>query len=91
MRIESYRVRKNSGGRGAHRGGDGIVREFRFLTGPAEVTILFRIAPALRGAYMDLAGGEAGESPVGIRCFDAGGNRRRFPPRLGSKLLLTMC
>ncbi len=39
LRIESYRVRKNSGGVGKHRGGDGIVREFRFLTG-AEVTLL---------------------------------------------------
>src|SRR6266853_1083865 len=39
LRIESYRIRKNSGGEGLHRGGDGIVREFRFLV-PAEVTIL---------------------------------------------------
>jgi N-methylhydantoinase B len=39
LRIESYRVRKNSGGEGKHRGGDGIVREFRFLAG-AEVTLL---------------------------------------------------
>ena len=56
VRIESYRVRKNSGGRGAHRGGDGIVREFRFLT-PAEVTILSD--RRVRGAY-GLQGGEAG-------------------------------
>ena len=39
VRIESYRVRRGSGGAGKHRGGDGIVREFRFLT-PAEVTLL---------------------------------------------------
>jgi N-methylhydantoinase B len=39
LRIESYRVRKGSGGAGAHRGGDGIIREFRFLE-PAEVTLL---------------------------------------------------
>ena len=56
VRIESYRVRKNSGGRGKHRGGDGIVREFRFLT-PAEVTILSD--RRVRGAY-GLSGGEAG-------------------------------
>ena len=49
VRIESYRVRKNSGGRGAQRGGDGIVREFRFLTAPAEVTILSD--RRVRGAY----------------------------------------
>ncbi len=39
VRVESYRVRRGSGGSGKHPGGDGIVRELRFLT-PAEVTIL---------------------------------------------------
>ncbi len=57
LRIESYRVRKNSGGRGRHHGGDGIVREFRFLA-PAEVTILSD--RRVRGPY-GLAGGEAGK------------------------------
>jgi N-methylhydantoinase B/oxoprolinase/acetone carboxylase alpha subunit len=58
LRIESYRVRANSGGRGLHRGGDGIVREFRFLA-PAEVTILSD--RRLRGPY-GLAGGEPGKT-----------------------------
>jgi len=57
LRIESYRVRTRSGGQGKHRGGDGIVREFRFLA-PAEVTILSD--RRVRGAY-GLAGGEAGK------------------------------
>lgn len=57
MRIESYRVRKNSGGAGSHRGGDGIVRELRFLV-PAEVTILSD--RRTRGAY-GLAGGKSGK------------------------------
>ena len=39
LRIAGYRVRRGSGGAGAHRGGDGIVREFEFLA-PAEVTLL---------------------------------------------------
>jgi N-methylhydantoinase B len=39
LRVEAYRVRKGSGGQGKHRGGDGIVRQFRFLAG-AEVTLL---------------------------------------------------
>ncbi len=39
LRIRAYRVRRGSGGRGRHRGGDGIVREFEFLV-PAQVTIL---------------------------------------------------
>ncbi len=56
VRVESYRVRKNSGGRGEYRGGDGIMREFRFLA-PAEVTILSD--RRVRGPY-GLQGGEAG-------------------------------
>jgi len=39
LRIEAYRVRKNSAGAGRHAGGDGIVRQFRFLAA-AEVTLL---------------------------------------------------
>jgi N-methylhydantoinase B/oxoprolinase/acetone carboxylase alpha subunit len=39
VRVERYSVRRGSGGEGLHRGGDGIVRELRFLV-PAEVTIL---------------------------------------------------
>lgn len=29
--IEEYSIRKNSGGNGLHRGGDGLIREYRFL------------------------------------------------------------
>jgi len=57
LRIESYKVRKNSGGRGAHRGGDGIVREYRFLT-TADVTLLTDRRE--RGPY-GLSGGGAGK------------------------------
>jgi N-methylhydantoinase B/oxoprolinase/acetone carboxylase alpha subunit len=39
LRIRSYRIRSRSGGAGKQRGGDGIVREYEFLT-PADVTIL---------------------------------------------------
>jgi len=57
LRIESYRVRQGSGGAGRHRGGDGIVREFRFLA-PAEVTILSD--RRAQGPY-GLAGGDRGQ------------------------------
>src|SRR6204780_2301250 len=39
LRIRAYRIRSGSGGKGKQRGGDGIVREFEFLT-RADVTIL---------------------------------------------------
>jgi N-methylhydantoinase B/oxoprolinase/acetone carboxylase alpha subunit len=57
LRIESYRVRRGSGGNGKHRGGDGIIREFRFLA-PAEVTLLSDRRD--RGPY-GLKGGSPGK------------------------------
>jgi N-methylhydantoinase B len=56
MMITAYRLRPRSGGRGRHRGGDGLMREMRFLA-DAEVTLLTerrRIAP------WGLAGGRDG-------------------------------
>ena len=37
--MNAYRIRRNSGGKGMRRGGDGLVREFEFLH-PAQATIL---------------------------------------------------
>jgi N-methylhydantoinase B len=31
IRVDAYRVRRGSGGAGAHRGGDGVVRRYRVL------------------------------------------------------------
>ncbi len=56
LRIRAYRIRSGSGGKGRHRGGDGIIREFEFLT-PAQVTIL--ADRRSRGPY-GLAGGSSG-------------------------------
>jgi N-methylhydantoinase B len=56
VRIERYSVRRGSGGAGKHAGGDGIVREFRFLA-PAEVTL---IADRRERGPWGLAGGSAG-------------------------------
>ena len=39
MRVRRYALRRGSGGEGAYRGGDGIVREVEFLA-PATVTLL---------------------------------------------------
>ena len=57
LRIRKYAIRTGSGGRGRHSGGDGIIREYEFLT-PADVTILSD--RRLRGPY-GLHGGEAGK------------------------------
>jgi N-methylhydantoinase B len=39
VRVVRYAVRRRSGGRGRHPGGDGIVREIEFLA-PAQLTLL---------------------------------------------------
>jgi N-methylhydantoinase B/oxoprolinase/acetone carboxylase alpha subunit len=56
LRIRAYRIRSGSGGKGKHRGGDGIVREYEFLT-RADVTIL---SDRREHAPYGLAGGSAG-------------------------------
>jgi len=39
LRIKQYAIRKGSGGQGLHSGGDGVIRDYEFLS-PARVTIL---------------------------------------------------
>jgi 5-oxoprolinase (ATP-hydrolysing) len=56
VRLERFEIRRGSGGGGRHRGGDGVVREVRFLA-PMSAAILSnhrRIRP------FGLAGGEPG-------------------------------
>jgi N-methylhydantoinase B len=60
VRIVRYSVRKASGGRGRHRGGDGIVREYEF-TKPAVCTL---ITERRDTAPWGLAGGQDGERGV---------------------------
>ena len=65
LRVLRYAVRSDSGGTGQHRGGDGIVREFEFLS-PAEVTLLTE-----RRAHHQPWGLEGGESGApGIQRLD---------------------
>jgi N-methylhydantoinase B len=73
VRVLRYAVRRGSGGKGRHRGGDGIVREIEFL-GDAQVTLLTerrRVAPA--GAE----GGGAGRK--GVNQVSSAGRTRRLP------------
>jgi len=56
--ITEYRLRKNSGGDGLKRGGDGLVREYKFLT-DVEVTV---ISERRRLAPYGLFGGESGKT-----------------------------
>ena len=64
LRVTKYGIRLASGGRGDHRGGDGIVRGFRFL---AESTVTL-LTERRRVAPWGAAGGEAGS--VGVNELD---------------------
>lgn len=67
LRVRTYRLRDGSGGAGEYRGGDGVVREYEFLT-PATVTI--NSERRLRAPY-GLKGGEPGA--VGVNRLVSGG------------------
>jgi N-methylhydantoinase B len=80
VRVVRYAVRSGSGGRGTHRGGDGIVREIEFLTA-AQLTLLTeRRSIAPYGA----AGGVPGR--VGVNEVVRAGRAERLP----SKVTLTV-
>ena len=51
LRIERYAVRRESGGSGAHRGGDGVVRVYRALERCTVTLLTERRARAPRGAH----------------------------------------
>ncbi len=57
IRIRRYGVRRGSGGKGKHRGGNGIVREFEFSV-PTQVSIM---SERRRHAPYGLQGGQAGK------------------------------
>jgi N-methylhydantoinase B len=56
LRVRRYGYREGSGGKGQHRGGDGLVREIELLA-PAQVTLL---ADRRRAGPWGLQGGENG-------------------------------
>ena len=62
MRVRRYALRRGSGGEGAYRGGDGIVREVEFLA-PATVTLL---TDRRRSAPYGLQGGGPGAAGENI-------------------------
>lgn len=57
VRVNRYAVRRGSGGSGLHAGGEGIVREYRFLA-PTQVTVL---SERRNHAPWGLQGGQSGK------------------------------
>jgi N-methylhydantoinase B len=76
LRVVSYALRRGSGGGGTHRGGDGVVRTFEFLT-DATVTL---IGERRRRAPHGLAGGGPGQT--GEDRVDRGIESVRLPGKI---------
>jgi N-methylhydantoinase B len=76
LRVRRYAIRRGSGGRGRHPGGDGVVREIEFLAS-AEVTLL---GERRRVPPWGLAGG--GSAACGRdHLLPAHGRARRLPAK----------
>jgi N-methylhydantoinase B len=94
VRIRRYSIRRNSGGKGKHRGGDGVIREIEFLT-DVRGTIL---SDRRRFAPYGLSGGRPGKPgknelilPKGIGTRNSGlaGKRGKKKLTLPSKATFT--
>ena len=73
FRVREYAIRRRTGGAGRWRGGDGLVREYEFLT-PVRVTI---VGERRRRRPWGLRGGAAGR-PGRDTLVEPGGRRRRL-------------
>jgi N-methylhydantoinase B len=82
VRVRRYATRRGSGGKGRRRGGDGVVKEFEFLS-PAEVTLLSDRRE--RGPY-GLAGGGAGRPGRNLLNGSEIPAKTRFLARSGDRL-----
>lgn len=72
LRIERYAVRRGSGGRGRRNGGDGLIREYRFLA-PAKVTLLTERRYHRPWGILGGEPGQSGENRL---------NGRLLPPKI---------
>jgi len=76
VRVTRYSLRPGSGGQGEYRGGDGIVREMRFLT-KAQVTVL---SERRKFPPYGLQGGEPGKAGVN-QIIRKDGRAESFPSK----------
>jgi len=66
LRVREYRIRKGSGGKGKHRGGDGVIREIETLA-EAHMSLL---ADRRKNAPYGLRGGEKGKPGIAVIISD---------------------
>jgi len=84
LRLHRYAIRDGSGGAGAQRGGDGIIREYEFLS-DTTVTLL---TERRRHTPWGLAGGEA--ASAGVNYFNGGvvAPKRVIEAKPGDRLVI---
>ena len=75
VRVTRYAIRTGSGGKGIHRGGDGIIREFEFLS-PADCGLL---TDRRTTSPYGLAGGHPGKS--GRNALIRNGKSKKLPAK----------
>ena len=80
LQVTEYSIRKNSGGHGQHKGGDGLVREIKLLA-DAEVTVL---SERREKRPYGLAGGCPAEP--GINQIITAGKYQQMPGKFSRKL-----
>lgn len=80
FRILEYRLRRGSGGRGLHRGGDGLVRAYEF-DAPATVTVL---SERRSEGPWGLAGGEDGAPGRNVR-IRTNGTEELLPSKFSAR------
>jgi N-methylhydantoinase B len=82
IRIESQRLRRGSGGMGAHRGGEGLVREYRVLAEEMSLTSMFERAVV---PPYGLQGGGSG-ARFRVRVVPASGQEYELPGKANVRL-----
>ncbi len=75
LRVERYAIRRGSGGKGRHRGGDGLIRDIRFLS---DATVQLLGERRKQGPW-GLRGGTPGKP--GSDILVRGGKRRKLPSK----------
>ena len=81
VRVHAFTVRRGSGGKGLHRGGDGVLREFELLEAASVGLFAERAVDGPPGAD----GGSSG-APFRARVVDPTGRRRPLDPK-GAQIL----
>lgn len=80
LRVERYQLRRGSGGRGRHPGGDGLLRSIRFLT-PVSITIT---SERRKHRPYGLQGGQPGQR--GLNSVISGSETKTLPGKVAMTL-----